>query len=405
MVRTSQTHPLQIAEVRATACHGRIGITFCPGKHDRAAATGAWARDLAADLDVIAGWGARLVLTLVEPAELATLKVPQLGEEVRARGLDWLHLPIADYSVPTDAFEALWEAHGSDIRTLLRNRADVVVHCRGGLGRAGMMAARLLVELGEDPGQAIRAVRRARPGAIETPGQLAVVRRTLPMAEADRLDTASLEKVGTGMGSTPAGIYRDAGGRRFYVKSLETASHALNERIAARLYQLAGAPTLHYVPTRAPDEVATVLVDLARRHVARFTEDERRQAQRWLAVHAWTANWDAAGFGGENQGLVRGIVTTLDVGGALEFRAQGDPKGRAFGTSVAELDRLRSDPDNPHAMRLFGDMRPDAIRDSVGLVTRIPDEAIRAVIMESGGRPALADKMIARKADLAARLG
>nr|WP_096787958.1 hypothetical protein [Rhodobacter sp. CZR27] len=225
------------------------------------------------------------------------------------------------------------------------------------------------------------------------------------MAEADRLDTASLEKVGTGMGSTPAGIYRDAGGRRFYVKSLETASHALNERIAARLYQLAGAPTLHYVPTRAPDEVATVLVDLARRHVARFTEDERRQAQRWLAVHAWTANWDAAGFGGENQGLVRGIVTTLDVGGALEFRAQGDPKGRAFGTSVAELDRLRSDPDNPHAMRLFGDMRPDAIRDSVGLVTRIPDEAIRAVIMESGGRPALADKMIARKADLAARLG
>jgi hypothetical protein len=54
--RTSQTHPLQIADVRASPSHGRIGITFCPGKHDNAAATGAWARDLAADLGVITAW-------------------------------------------------------------------------------------------------------------------------------------------------------------------------------------------------------------------------------------------------------------------------------------------------------------------------------------------------------------
>lgn len=86
--RTSQTHPLEIAEVRASPSHGRIGITFCPGKHDSVAYTGAWARELAADLDVIVAWGARLVLTLVEPAELAALKVPTLGAEVRARGLD-----------------------------------------------------------------------------------------------------------------------------------------------------------------------------------------------------------------------------------------------------------------------------------------------------------------------------
>ena len=44
-----------------------------------------------------------------------------------------------------------------------------------------MMAARLLVELGTAPDQAVRQVRRARPGAIETPSQLAVVRRTLPL--------------------------------------------------------------------------------------------------------------------------------------------------------------------------------------------------------------------------------
>jgi protein-tyrosine phosphatase len=176
--RTSQSHPLQIAEVRASASHGRIGITFCPGKHDRHAASGAWARDLALDLDAIAAWGAKLVLTLVEAAELKALRVPDLGAEIQGRGMAWRHLPIADYSVPDAAFERTWATHGAEIRALLRDGEAVLVHCKGGLGRAGMMAARLLVELGMHPDEAIREVRRVRKGAIETPSQLALVRRT-----------------------------------------------------------------------------------------------------------------------------------------------------------------------------------------------------------------------------------
>jgi hypothetical protein len=109
--RTSQTHPLEIAAVRASAEHGRIGITFCPGKHDAAAATGAWARDLGADLDAIAAWGAQLVLTLVEPCELTALEVPELGRSVIARGIAWRHLPIADYSVPGEGRRASHQRH------------------------------------------------------------------------------------------------------------------------------------------------------------------------------------------------------------------------------------------------------------------------------------------------------
>jgi hypothetical protein len=179
--RTSHTHPLQIAEVRASPSHGRIGITFCPGKHDHFAHTGAWERDLGIDLDAIAAWGAKLVLTLVELAELKALKVPQLGHEIRSRGIEWRHLPIADYSIPTEAFEKQWATQGPEIRELLRNGDDVLVHCKGGLGRAGMIAARLLAELGMAPEEAIHSVRRVRKGAIETPSQLALVRRTVPI--------------------------------------------------------------------------------------------------------------------------------------------------------------------------------------------------------------------------------
>lgn len=178
MIRTSQSHPLQIAEVPAGSAQGRIGITFCPGKRDPLALSGAWARDLAADLAVIAAWGAHHVLTLVEPHELLMLKVPQLGSAIRAHGLQWHHLPIADFSVPDAAFEQQWLSTGRTLRQALRQGEAVLVHCKGGLGRAGMISARLLVELGLPPVEAIRAVRRARPGAIETPAQLSLVRHT-----------------------------------------------------------------------------------------------------------------------------------------------------------------------------------------------------------------------------------
>ena len=402
--RTSSTHPLQIAQVRAGPLQGRIGITFCPGKHDRAAITGAWARDLSADVDAIVAWGACLVLTLVEPAELAALKVSDLGAEILSRGIDWRHLPIADYSTPGAAFERQWRTHGRDIRALLGQGGDIVVHCKGGLGRAGMIAARLLVELGMEPDEAISEVRRARKGAIETPAQLALVRRTKPIVDVDMIDTATLQKVRGPLGSNPGGVYQDENSRRFYVKILESSAHARNEILAAKLYRLAGAPTLTYVRVIDPTQVATEQVELEKKSIADFNDDELKQARRWFGVHAWTANWDAAGFHGENQGVVAGEVITLDVGGALEFRGQGDPKGQAFGTRVGELDTLRSEENNPHAVRLFADMSPAEINEAISVVTRIPDIAIRRIITDNCGGEALVEKLIARKEDMARRL-
>ena len=83
----------------------------------------------------------------------------------------WFHLPIADVSIPDERFETQWDAASEELCSLLRGRLDVLVHCRGGLGRAGTIAARLLVELGMEPKKAIVNVRAARPGAIETTEQ------------------------------------------------------------------------------------------------------------------------------------------------------------------------------------------------------------------------------------------
>ena len=174
-MRASQTHPLQIATLQPTSDSGRIGITFCPGKVQPGAMSGSWNRDLGIDLDAIADWGAVAVVTLVEEYELITLKVPAMGNEVRARQMDWFHLPIQDVSVPDPKFERQWAVVAPDLLHRLRSGFDVLVHCKGGLGRAGTVAARLLIGMGVVPEAAVKVVRAVRPGAIETSAQLAYV--------------------------------------------------------------------------------------------------------------------------------------------------------------------------------------------------------------------------------------
>ena len=180
-MRTSRTHPLQIAAVQGRPEHGRIGVTFCPGKQQTDAQTGSWARDLATDLDAIADWNASAVVSLIERHEFDELKVSALGDEVRRRHMDWYHLPIPDFSPPGDAFEEAWRTAGEELRSRLRNGFDIVVHCKGGLGRAGTVAARLLIEIGHPAEAAIQSVRSQRPGAIETRAQEDHVRATRPV--------------------------------------------------------------------------------------------------------------------------------------------------------------------------------------------------------------------------------
>ena len=92
--------------------------------------------------------------------------------------------------MPGAAFETAWVEVGEGLRDRLRAGSDIVVHCKGGLGRAGMIAARLMVELGVPPAMAIEAVRRARPGAIETTAQERHVLACRPVPERQPLTTA-----------------------------------------------------------------------------------------------------------------------------------------------------------------------------------------------------------------------
>ncbi len=139
----------------------RIALCPCPGQSGQ----------LTKDLNRLRDWGAKDLVTLIEDHEFVLLGVTSLVTQVEAAGMRWWHLPIRDMGVPDAGFEARWQTAGSELGKLLADGCSIAVHCRGGKGRTGTVAARLLIELGMAPMRAIEHVRAARPGSIETKEQ------------------------------------------------------------------------------------------------------------------------------------------------------------------------------------------------------------------------------------------
>jgi protein-tyrosine phosphatase len=74
--------------------------------------------------------------------------------------MEFYSLPVVDRSVPdSDADAARLLAKLDDALTRGKN---VAIHCRQGIGRAGLIASTLLVERGVTPSEAIRRVSVAR---------------------------------------------------------------------------------------------------------------------------------------------------------------------------------------------------------------------------------------------------
>ena len=92
-------------------------------------------------------------------------------EKIYKSNLKWHHLPIADLSAPNREFKFKWETTKVLLKNELIDGHSIIFHCRGGRGRAGTIAAILLIDFGMDKKEAIKLVRSRRVGAIETKTQ------------------------------------------------------------------------------------------------------------------------------------------------------------------------------------------------------------------------------------------
>jgi predicted protein tyrosine phosphatase len=154
---------------------GRLGLTVAPGKWRPGLDSAS--DDLVRDdlLHLRDGHGAKVLVTLLEEFEMRKLAIPELLPMAKRLRLRSIWFPIQDVSVPSDMDATVTLVEGI-IGPMQRGEA-VVVHCRGGLGRSGTIAACCLVARGREPVEAIRMVRKARPGAVEVESQVDFVKR------------------------------------------------------------------------------------------------------------------------------------------------------------------------------------------------------------------------------------
>ena len=81
-------------------------------------------------------------------------------------GLAWFQLPVEDDCAPEAPFAAAFASHKTALLARLAAGQTLAIHCRGGSGRTGLMAAILLLEAGYAPTQVKSLVQGLRPKAL-----------------------------------------------------------------------------------------------------------------------------------------------------------------------------------------------------------------------------------------------
>jgi hypothetical protein len=128
---------------------GRLAILGRPRPGQLAAAATAWRQ---AGLD--------LVVCLLDEAEAAGMGLAGEAELCRAAGLRFLRFPLPDAGVPAsrEAVSVLVDSLAAELRA----GAGVGIHCRMGIGRSALVAACLLLVLGQPIEAAWDLVQRGR---------------------------------------------------------------------------------------------------------------------------------------------------------------------------------------------------------------------------------------------------
>jgi protein-tyrosine phosphatase len=117
--------------------------------------------------DEMAAWrlaGIGTVVSLLTPEEERDLDLDREPQVAKERGMEFISFPIPDRQVPSSQTEmaAILER----IESELSAGKNVVVHCRQGVGRTGLVGACLLITKGLSPENAVKVLSSARGNQI-----------------------------------------------------------------------------------------------------------------------------------------------------------------------------------------------------------------------------------------------
>lgn len=164
--KTSQNNPLEVDFIASDIVNapGRLALSIAPGKQDEDSSA-IWERDLDVDLKRLKDeLNITKLICLLEDAELSQLGIPDLLEKANACGIQTQHFQVDDEGKPESLAEMKEVVHFAT--DAIQAGESILIHCKGGRGRTGMMAAAILVEQGYTPDEAIDLVKQHRKGAL-----------------------------------------------------------------------------------------------------------------------------------------------------------------------------------------------------------------------------------------------
>ena len=136
-----------------------IGLTILPGRKD-------YSRSIDEDLKQLKEYKINTVVPLITDDEFSHFGVGELIEKYEEYGFNIRRLSIMDQLVSSEE-EMIDLIH--DLDALLKDGEKILLHCVGGLGRSGLVAASLLKYKGKNSQDALLSVRKVRgPRAIES---------------------------------------------------------------------------------------------------------------------------------------------------------------------------------------------------------------------------------------------
>lgn len=132
-------------------------LTPCPGTKGV---------ELAESLSQLKSQGVKAIVTAISEQEMQDKGVAALGALTQELGMAWHHIVIEDDEAPQADFAAKWQLASPSIQALLAQGDKVALHCMGGSGRTGLLAAHLLLEQGWPLEKIVTEVQALRPGAF-----------------------------------------------------------------------------------------------------------------------------------------------------------------------------------------------------------------------------------------------
>lgn len=108
--------------------------------------------------------GIDAVASLLTPEEEKELNLEDEPREVRSQHMSFISFPIPDRCVPLSQTAAV--KFIETLNSTLTSGRNLVLHCRQGIGRSGLIAACLLIAKGWTPHAAIVQVSKARGSEI-----------------------------------------------------------------------------------------------------------------------------------------------------------------------------------------------------------------------------------------------